>query len=468
MSAACARVPLVRPESAGPAQEGVRILSLDGGGTRALVTIEMLKELERQTGQRVCDLFDVIAGTSTGGILAAGIQERMTLEELEELYLELASIVFTKEAGPRRAFSVLLTGAKYKSHRLETILKRVFPRLSSDAFIAALGADAMASQAGDASGAAAASAPTGAPSLARALFEAFRGPPPDAGDGGGSAEEQLSMLERRALQETITTAEHAAVKRHAASLAAAAAAADPSAGHLHPGPADGASSAHLEPPPHPRPPPPHLLIVACLTSRSPPVPFLFRNYEYPPSEGGARGRPHPLLRLTRADGASSVPLWQALRASTAAPSYFTGHVIRGGLSSGGVGGESMEEPLEGVDGADPRALAEEDEELLDYQSGGHAAGQGEGASTGGAHRRGEEGGGANARNVFVDGGLLANNPAALALHEARILFPNTPIACVASFGTGIVAPSTAPRPDSIASVVRTLVGAATRTEEVSP
>ena len=73
-----------------PPSGGVRILALDGGGTRALVTIEMLKELEAQTGRRVHELFDVVAGTSTGGILAAGIQERLSLEELEGLYIDLA------------------------------------------------------------------------------------------------------------------------------------------------------------------------------------------------------------------------------------------------------------------------------------------------------------------------------------------------------------------------------------------
>ena len=47
----------VRPAAAAG---GVRVLSLDGGGTRALLTIEMLKEVERLTGKRIHELFDVI------------------------------------------------------------------------------------------------------------------------------------------------------------------------------------------------------------------------------------------------------------------------------------------------------------------------------------------------------------------------------------------------------------------------
>ena len=86
--------PKPRPLSHG---QGIRILALDGGGTRALLTIEMLKSLEAATGKRVHELFDVIGGTSTGGILAAGIQERLSLDTLEQLYLELAKEVFVKQ-----------------------------------------------------------------------------------------------------------------------------------------------------------------------------------------------------------------------------------------------------------------------------------------------------------------------------------------------------------------------------------
>ena len=44
----------------------------------------------------------VIVGTSTGAILAAGLQEGLSLEELEAMYLELAGEVFVKESPSRR------------------------------------------------------------------------------------------------------------------------------------------------------------------------------------------------------------------------------------------------------------------------------------------------------------------------------------------------------------------------------
>lgn len=50
-----------------------RLLCLDGGGIKGLVLIQMLIALEREAGQPIRELFDWVAGTSTGGILALAI-----------------------------------------------------------------------------------------------------------------------------------------------------------------------------------------------------------------------------------------------------------------------------------------------------------------------------------------------------------------------------------------------------------
>lgn len=52
---------------------GSRILSLDGGGMRGLIQIEILSQIERDTGRKITELFDWIIGSSTGGIVALGL-----------------------------------------------------------------------------------------------------------------------------------------------------------------------------------------------------------------------------------------------------------------------------------------------------------------------------------------------------------------------------------------------------------
>lgn len=73
---------------------GLRVLSMDGGGMKGIATLRVLRQLEMLTGKRICELFDVIVGTSTGGLLSVAIGLRhMTLDECEAIYKNLGQKV---------------------------------------------------------------------------------------------------------------------------------------------------------------------------------------------------------------------------------------------------------------------------------------------------------------------------------------------------------------------------------------
>lgn len=59
-----------------------KVLSIDGGGIRGLVPAMVLAELERKAGQPASALFDLIVGSSTGGILALGLAKGKPAKDL--------------------------------------------------------------------------------------------------------------------------------------------------------------------------------------------------------------------------------------------------------------------------------------------------------------------------------------------------------------------------------------------------
>jgi len=80
------------------ARQGLRILSMDGGGMKGLATVKILKEIEKGTGKRIHEMFDLICGTSTGGMLAVALGIKlMTLDKCEEIYKKLGECMHTKE-----------------------------------------------------------------------------------------------------------------------------------------------------------------------------------------------------------------------------------------------------------------------------------------------------------------------------------------------------------------------------------
>lgn len=105
--------------------EPFQILALDGGGTKALFTAHVLARLEQDLGVSIIESFDLIAGTSAGGIVALALGAGLTPAQIVEHYEELVNTVFP--AARRRLWRRprQLTAPIYDHGALRTALTNV-------------------------------------------------------------------------------------------------------------------------------------------------------------------------------------------------------------------------------------------------------------------------------------------------------------------------------------------------------
>ena len=110
-----------------------KLLSIDGGGIRGIIPAMILAEIEARTGKRSAEMFDLVAGTSTGGILALGLTKpgqggrpQYSAERLIELYETEGGKIFSIPAWHRLRSVGGLAEEKYPSEGIEEVAKRYF------------------------------------------------------------------------------------------------------------------------------------------------------------------------------------------------------------------------------------------------------------------------------------------------------------------------------------------------------
>ena len=110
-----------------------KLLALDGGGIRGVISLEVLRRLESILAENLgggddfvlADYFDYIGGTSTGAVIAAGLSKGLRVEQLLDLYVERGEDMFDKAALLRKFHY------RYGVERLRGLLQEVLGKTTT-------------------------------------------------------------------------------------------------------------------------------------------------------------------------------------------------------------------------------------------------------------------------------------------------------------------------------------------------
>jgi patatin-like phospholipase/acyl hydrolase len=111
------------------------ILSIDGGGIRGIVPIRILQKIEELTGKKNYETFDMMAGTSTGGLITSCLTlkdapssplPKYSLEDLAKIYVDDGAIIFPIRTGIEKFFRTIwnLFRPEFSADGIDAVLKK--------------------------------------------------------------------------------------------------------------------------------------------------------------------------------------------------------------------------------------------------------------------------------------------------------------------------------------------------------
>ena len=117
----------------GDGSKTIKVLCIDGGGIRGIIPAMLLAEIEKRTQKPISELFNLIVGTSTGGILALALTKpngqgkpQYTAKDLIGLYETDGEQIFSRSVWHRIQSGANFVGKKYPADGIEKVLDHYF------------------------------------------------------------------------------------------------------------------------------------------------------------------------------------------------------------------------------------------------------------------------------------------------------------------------------------------------------
>lgn len=103
-----------------------KVLSIDGGGIKGLYSSKILEHFEQRFNCNISDYFDLICGTSTGGLIALGLSLNIPVHLISNLYYERGQQIFPQRNSILSLLKQFFLQSKYDNRELERALQEIF------------------------------------------------------------------------------------------------------------------------------------------------------------------------------------------------------------------------------------------------------------------------------------------------------------------------------------------------------